>query len=124
MSLAAQQATSFFFSDPIAQARKTEKFVLNAIRVTEALGELKGAAMKVGQMLSVHEGLMPPEVNAVLRSLQKDAPKVPFERMEAVLRAELPDYDELFESLEPEPIAAASIGQVYHGRLATAVRWR
>ena len=117
MSLAAQQATSFFFSDPIAQARKTEKFVLNAMRVTEALGELKGAAMKVGQMLSVHEGLMPPEVNAVLRSLQKDAPKVPFERMEAVLRAELPDYDELFDLLEPEPIAAASIGQVYHGHL-------
>ena len=118
MSLAAQQATSFFFSDPIAQARKTEKFILNAIRVTEALGELKGAAMKVGQMLSVHEGLMPPEVNAVLRSLQKDAPKVPFEQMEAVLRAELPEYDTLFESLERVPIAAASIGQVYRGRLA------
>lgn len=118
MSLAAQQATSFFFSDPIAQARKTEKFVLNAIRVTEALGELKGAAMKVGQMLSVHEGLMPPEVNAVLRSLQKDAPNVPFERMEAVLRSELPDYDELFESLDPTPIAAASIGQVYRGKLS------
>jgi predicted unusual protein kinase regulating ubiquinone biosynthesis (AarF/ABC1/UbiB family) len=117
MSLAAQQASSFFFSDPIAQARKTEKFVLNAMRVTEALGELKGAAMKVGQMLSVHEGLMPPEVNAVLRGLQKDAPKVPFERMEAVLRTELADYDALFETLEPEPIAAASIGQVYHGVL-------
>ena len=117
MSLAAQQATSFFFSDPIAQARKTEKFVLNAMRVTEALGELKGAAMKVGQMLSVHEGLLPPEVNAVLRSLQKDAPEVPFERMAAVLRSELPDYDNLFESLDPVPIAAASIGQVYRGRL-------
>lgn len=117
MSLAAQQATSFLFSDPIAQARKTEKFVLNAIRVTEALGELKGAAMKVGQMLSVHEGLLPPEVNAVLRGLQKDAPKVPFERMEAVLRSELADYDTLFESLDSEPIAAASIGQVYRGRL-------
>ena len=117
MSLATQQATSFFFSDPIAQARKTEKFVLNAIRVTEALGELKGAAMKVGQMLSVHEGLLPPEVNAVLRGLQKDAPQVPFARMEAVLRAELPDYEQLFESLTPEPIAAASIGQVYRGKL-------
>lgn len=117
MSLAAQQATSFFFSDPIAQARKTEKFLLNAMRVTEALGELKGAAMKVGQMLSVHEGLMPPEVNAVLRSLQKDAPQVPFEQMEAVMRSELADYDVLFESLDPVPIAAASIGQVYRGRL-------
>ena len=117
MSLAAQQATSFFLSDPIAQARKTEKFVLNAIRVTEALGELKGAAMKVGQMISVHEGLLPPEVSAVLRSLQNDAPTVPFEQMMAVIRSELPAYDGLFASLDPEPIAAASIGQVYRGRL-------
>ncbi len=116
MSLATQQATSFFFSDPIAQARKTEKFVLNAMRVTEALGELKGAAMKVGQMLSVHEGLLPPEVSSVLRSLQNEAPRVPFERMEAVLRAEVP-FDDVFAELEPEAIAAASIGQVYRGRL-------
>ena len=65
MSLAAEQAVGFLFSDPIAQARKTEKFLLNAMRVTEALGELKGAAMKAGQMLSVHEGLLPPEVSQV-----------------------------------------------------------
>ena len=117
MSLAAQQAANFFLSDPIAQARKTEKFVLNAVRVTEALGELKGAAMKVGQMISVHEGLLPPEVNAVLRGLQKDAPAVPFDQMMAVIRSELPDYDELFDTLDPVPIAAASIGQVYRGRL-------
>lgn len=117
LSLATQQATGFFFSDPIAQARKNQKFMLNALRVTEALGELKGAAMKVGQMLSVHEGLMPPEVNAILRGLQNDAPTVPYERMEVVLRSELPDFDDLFSELEPEPIAAASIGQVYRGRL-------
>lgn len=117
MSLAAQQASSFLFSDPVAQARKTEKFVLNALRVTEALGELKGAAMKVGQMLSVHEGLMPPEVNAILRGLQNEAPAVPFEKMQRVIRSELPEFDALFETLDPEPIAAASIGQVYRGTL-------
>ena len=59
-----EAATSFFFSDPIAQARKTEKFVLNAIRVTEALGELKGAAMKIGQVLSQMEHLFPEELSA------------------------------------------------------------
>jgi predicted unusual protein kinase regulating ubiquinone biosynthesis (AarF/ABC1/UbiB family) len=87
------------------------------MRVTQALGELKGAAMKAGQMLSVHEGLLPPEVSAVLRGLQKEAPQVPFETMQQVLRTELGNYEELFESLDPQAIAAASIGQVYRGRL-------
>lgn len=117
MSLATEQAFSLFFSDPIAQARRTEKMVLNALRATEALGELKGAAMKVGQMLSVHEGLFPPEVTAVLRTLQSDAPEVPFARMQAVLRAELPEFDQHVGCLYPEAIAAASIGQVYRARL-------
>ena len=117
MSLATQQALGFFQADPISQARRSEKLVLNAIRVTEALGELKGAAMKVGQMLSVHEGLLPKEVVAVLRSLQKEAPEISFDTMQRSLKSELPGYDALFESLEPKAIAAASIGQVYRARL-------
>lgn len=117
MSLATEQALGLLFSDPVQQARRTDKFMRNALLVTEALGELKGAAMKVGQMLSVHEGLLPPEVVTVLRSLQQEAPRVPFARMREVLESELPDFEALFESLEPEAIAAASIGQVYRGRL-------
>jgi predicted unusual protein kinase regulating ubiquinone biosynthesis (AarF/ABC1/UbiB family) len=116
-SLAAEQAVGFWLSGPLARARRTEKFVLNAMRVTEALGELKGAAMKVGQMLSVHEGLLPPEVCEVLRGLQRDAPPVPFERMRAVIDAEVPGGFGRFRELDPEPLAAASIGQVYRGRL-------
>jgi predicted unusual protein kinase regulating ubiquinone biosynthesis (AarF/ABC1/UbiB family) len=117
LSLATQQALGFMRSDPIQQMRKTENFVLNAMRVTQALGELKGAAMKVGQMLSMQEGLLPPEVAAVLRGLQKEAPRVSFAAMERTLRAELPHFDDLFERLEPQAIAAASIGQVYRARL-------
>ncbi|MEE4360119.1 MAG: AarF/ABC1/UbiB kinase family protein [Pseudomonadales bacterium] len=116
-SLATEQVLGFLFSGPIAQARRTENFVLNAFRVTQALGELKGAAMKVGQMLSVHEGLLPPEVCAVLQGLQRDAPPVSFERMQAVLEAELPGGLAQFRELERTPLAAASIGQVYRGRL-------
>jgi predicted unusual protein kinase regulating ubiquinone biosynthesis (AarF/ABC1/UbiB family) len=117
VSLAAQQALGFMRSDPIRQMRKTENFVLNAVRVAEALGQLKGAAMKAGQMLSVYEGLLPPEVAAVLRGLQKEAPRVSFVAMERALRAELPHFDDLFEHLDPQAIAAASIGQVYRARL-------
>jgi len=116
-SLATQQALGLLRSDPVAQMRRAENFMLNAMRVTEALGELKGAAMKVGQMLSVHEGLFPREVVEVLRSLQNDAPQVPFEQMRRVLESEIPDFDARFRSLEPRAIAAASIGQVYRGEL-------
>lgn len=117
-SLATEQALSFWFSDPIAQARRSEKLVLNALRVTAALGELKGAAMKVGQMLSVHEGFLPPEVCEVLRGLQRSAPPVPFEQLRAVIDAEVPGGLTRFAELEHKPLAAASIGQVYRGRLA------
>jgi len=85
--------------------------------VVKTLGELKGAAMKVGQMLSLHDSLLPPEVAAVLRTLQQQAPKVPAEVMEYEVRGQLKNFDDLFESLESEAFAAASIGQVHMGRL-------
>jgi len=104
-------------SGPTRQIRKNENLVRNAARIAETLGELKGAAMKVGQMLSLHEGILPPEVAEVLRSLQKEAPKVPAEVMEYEIRGSLENFDELFESLDFEAFAAASIGQVHLGRL-------
>ena len=117
VSVATQQALGMMRSDPIAQMRRAENFVVNAGRVVEALGQMKGAAMKVGQMLSLHEGVMPPEVAQVLRALQKEAPRVPFEVMEFEAREALDDFDELFDFIEPEAFAAASIGQVHKGRL-------
>jgi predicted unusual protein kinase regulating ubiquinone biosynthesis (AarF/ABC1/UbiB family) len=117
MSLATEQALGMMRSDPIAQMRRAENFVVNASRVVEALGQMKGAAMKVGQMLSLHEGMLPPEVAQVLSALQQEAPRVPFEVMEFEARAELDNFDEVFASIEPEAFAAASIGQVHKGRL-------
>jgi predicted unusual protein kinase regulating ubiquinone biosynthesis (AarF/ABC1/UbiB family) len=99
------------------EARTTDNLVKNAVRIVETLGELKGAAMKVGQMMSLHEALLPSEVVAVLRALQKEAPSVPFEVMEFEIKGELENFDDIFESLEPEAFAAASIGQVHRGVL-------
>ncbi len=117
VSVLGQQAAGLLRDGPTQQLRKGENMVRNAMRIAETLGEMKGAAMKVGQMLSLHEGLLPPEVAAVLSVLQKQAPSVPFEVMEGRLRRELGDIDALFESLEPEAFAAASIGQVHRGVL-------
>ena len=74
--------------------------------------------MKVGQMLSLHEGMLPPEVAEVLRVLQKEAPRVPSEVMrfevEGALGAKIED---LFADFDEEAYAAASIGQVHRGTL-------
>lgn len=116
-SVLGSQAVGLLRDGPTAQLKKAENMVRNAARIADTLGEMKGAAMKVGQMLSLHEGLLPPEVSAVLSVLQKEAPSVSFEVMERELRRELENFDALFESLEPEAFAAASIGQVHRGVL-------
>jgi len=116
-SVVTHQAVELIRSDPEKAARRTENLVRNAVRIVETLGELKGAAMKIGQMLSLHEGLLPPEVADVLRSLQREAPRVPEEVMDFEIRGALENFDELFESLDLRAFAAASIGQVHRGRL-------
>lgn len=99
------------------EARRRETLARNAARIVETLGELKGAAMKVGQMLSLHEGLLPPEVSNALRTLQRKAPPIPFEVVGYELDTALPGWRDRFAELEPTAFAAASIGQVHRGRL-------
>jgi predicted unusual protein kinase regulating ubiquinone biosynthesis (AarF/ABC1/UbiB family) len=117
-SVAANRALDFARSDTAKQIRTTENLVKNAIRIVETLGEMKGAAMKVGQMLSLHEGLLPAEVAEVLRALQRQAPRVPSEVMRFEVEGSLGGrIGELFSSFEEEAFAAASIGQVHRARL-------
>jgi predicted unusual protein kinase regulating ubiquinone biosynthesis (AarF/ABC1/UbiB family) len=122
-SVATSRALNFVRSDMAKQIRSTENLIKNAVRIVETLGELKGAAMKVGQMLSLHEGLLPAEVAEVLRALQREAPRVPSEVMRFEVEGSLGGkIDELFESFDEEAFAAASIGQVHLARLADGRR--
>jgi predicted unusual protein kinase regulating ubiquinone biosynthesis (AarF/ABC1/UbiB family) len=85
---------------------------------------MKGAAMKLGQVMSFLDvGLVPEEhreeFQAELAKLRDAAPTVSFKQMRKVIEDDLEDdLDEIFSEFDPEPVAAASIGQVYRARLA------
>jgi predicted unusual protein kinase regulating ubiquinone biosynthesis (AarF/ABC1/UbiB family) len=94
-----------------------------AEQIVEALGHMKGAAMKLGQVMSFLDvGLVPEdyrdEFQRKLGRLRDAAPTVSFKDMRKVIEQELDEkLSDLFEEFEEEPIAAASIGQVYRARL-------
>ncbi|MFQ5525457.1 MAG: ABC1 kinase family protein [Thermoanaerobaculia bacterium] len=118
-SVASDRALGLLRSGPALEAQRVENLVKNAVRVAETLGEMKGAAMKVGQMLSLHANWLPEEVAEVLRSLQREAPRVPPEVMRYEVEGSLgAPIGELFEHFDEEAFAAASIGQVHAARLA------
>ncbi len=93
-----------------------------ADQLFSVLGELKGGAMKFGQMLSLMESAMPEELaapyRATLTKLQDSAPPMPASTVHTILSRELGQrWRDRFEEFDDLPAAAASIGQVHRGVL-------
>jgi predicted unusual protein kinase regulating ubiquinone biosynthesis (AarF/ABC1/UbiB family) len=87
-------------------------------RLVSSFGELKGLAMKAGQMLGYLDPTMPEEVRSLLALLQTQSQPMALKTLHGVLREELGERaDELISGLDPEPVSVASIGQVHRGRL-------
>lgn len=92
----------------------------NAELVAGTMGEMKGAVMKLGQMLSFVTDSIPPEYRVALAKLQASAPPMEFAVLRDVAETELArPLERAFASFDEAPLAAASIGQVHRARLAS-----
>jgi len=121
---AGTKATNVARSEDEARERLEQRHVETAMKMVGALGQMKGAAMKLGQFASfIDTEFIPDEYREIyqeqLSKLRTDAPAMPWEKVEKVLAEE---YDgepltEMFAEFEHEAFAAASIGQVHRAEL-------
>lgn len=100
-------------------AKNTLLNLNNAKTITKHLAQMRGAAMKLGQMLSMDAGeLLPPEWEPILALLREQANSMPNAQLQQVLKANWGEnWQAHFSEFSFAPIAAASIGQVHKGVL-------
>ena len=91
----------------------------NISRVADQLAKMRGAAMKVGQLVSMDTGeFLPPELAQIMARLRDEAHFMPPSQLKKVLAAQWPDgWLRQFKNFNVRPIAAASIGQVHSATL-------
>src|SRR4051794_36382674 len=117
------RATNVGRDDEGKQRALERRQVETAEQIVAALGTMKGAAMKLGQVLSFLDvGLVPEEYREEfqkkLAALRDAAPKVSFKDMRKVIQADLEEkLADGFAGFDEDPGGAASIGQVYPARL-------
>lgn len=109
-----QRIAGAFQTEEQKQRALTDAQKKSAQQITKTLGELKGAAMKIGQMMATDPELLPPEMVDEIASLQHSAPAMSFATVKGVVETALGQpLEAVFSSFSAEPIGAASIGQVH-----------
>lgn len=91
----------------------------NMNRLVAKLSRMRGAALKLGQMVSFQDSkMLPPTINKILQRVQDSADYMPPSQRDKVLKGNLgKDWRDLFGEFEEKPFAAASIGQVHKATL-------
>src|SRR5690348_8524121 len=125
-SLASQVGSSYLWTSlrrPFLNTARYEQELLdihlkNARRVVEGSKQLRGAFMKLVQMLSMREDLLPGEAIDVLRTTQASVPPMDYRLISQQIRRALSKSPEpLFASLAAHAFAAACLGQVHRAKL-------
>jgi len=92
-------------------------------RIRRVLEELGPSFIKLGQLMSTRADIFPPEYIDELTKLQDQVPPIPFQNIKAVIEKELKrPVTDLFESIEEEALAAASVAQVHMAELEDGER--
>ncbi len=100
------------------KAEISQRQLPNSVRIRLAMEELGPTFIKLGQILSTRPDLIPPEWAEEFKKLHDRCTPVPFEKIHGVLTIEFAGrLEDLFSSIDEEPLAAASMAQVHKARL-------